>query len=339
MNKFIIVDGSSMLVTSYYGMLPKQILFAKTQEEKEKFYPKIMQHEGHYTNAMYTMMRTLQKIQKEQKPTHMLICFDTTRDTFRREMYADYKGNRSETPAPLKQQFVDMENMLMEMGYAVEMSDTYEADDLAGSAAALYEKQQPTYIITKDHDYLQLVSDYTRLWLIQTKQETADEIMNRYGSLYGYQKEKMSLPDKAVEVTPAICHSEYEVWPQQIPDLKGIVGDTSDNIPGIKGVSSAAAPLLEEYKTLEEIYATIDSYETDKDRKQLSAFWKEELNIKRSPLKAMLEHREEGLLSKKLATIRRDVPLTHTFEEMSLTLIDEKKREEQLLKYGFKSLL
>ena len=339
MNKFIIVDGSSMLVTSYYGMLPKQILFAKTEKEREKFYPKIMQHNGYYTNAMYTMMRTLEKIQKEQRPTHMLICFDTTRDTFRREMYADYKGNRSETPEPLKQQFGNMENMLMEMGYAVEMSDTYEADDLAGSAAAKYEKEQPTYIITKDHDYLQLVSDDTRLWLIQTKQENADAIMERYGSRYGYQKETMKIPDKAVEVTPSICRSEYDVWPCQIPDLKGIVGDTSDNIPGIKGVSSAAAPLLAEYGTLEEIYRTIDSYPDDKAKKQLTAFWKEELGIKRSPLKAMTEHREEGLLSKQLATIKRDVELSHTFEEMSLSRIDESRRREQLMKYGFQSLL
>ncbi len=339
MDKFIIVDGSSMLVTSYYGMLPKQILFAKTDEEREKYYPKIMQHDGYYTNAMYTMMRTLDKIIKEQKPTHMLICFDTTRDTFRRQMYADYKGNRSETPLPLKQQFTQMEEMLMEMGFAVEMSDTYEADDLAGSAAAKYEKQQPTYIITKDHDYLQLVSDDTRLWLIQTKQENADAIMNRYGSLFGYDKETMTIPDKAVEVTPEICHSEYDVWPHQIPDLKGIVGDTSDNIPGIKGVASAAAPLLEEYGTLEEIYRTIDSYPDDKAKKQLTSFWKEELGIKRSPLKAMTEHREEGLLSKKLATIKRDVELKHSFEEMRLDRIDQEKRQQQLLKYGFKSLV
>lgn len=339
MDRLLIVDGSSMLVTSYYGNLPKQVLFAKTEEEKEKYYDRIMQHDGHYTNAIYTMTRTLKKIIEEQKPTHILTVFDQTRDTFRRAKYADYKGNRGATPEPLKQQFTDMEEMLSAIGIAVEVSDTYEADDLAGSAARAFEKEIPTWIITKDHDYLQLVNEYTRLWLIQTKQETADEINSRYRRLFASYLGGEKLPDKAVEVTPEICLTEYGVRPDQIPDLKGITGDSSDNIPGVKGVSSAAAPLLREYGTLEEIYAVIDSCPDARSQKKLAAFWKENLGITRSPIKAMLEHRAEAELSKDLATIVRDVPLDHTLDEMDIKRLDINKRTEYFNRFGFKSLI
>lgn len=337
MNRLLIVDGSSMLVTSYYGLLPKQILFAKTEEEKEKYYDKIMQYNGLYTNAMYTMTKTLRKIEREQHITHMVICFDTTRDTFRREEYADYKANRGATPEPLKQQFVNMEDMLREIGYAVEMSDTYEADDLAGTAAALYEKQMPTYIITKDHDYLQLISRDTSLWLIQTKQENADAINRKYSAVFSDGTD-FSLPDKAAQITIPICRAEYGVLPEQIPDLKGIVGDTSDNIPGVKGVSSAAAPLLREYGTLDRIYDAIDSCSDDNDRKKLSAFWKESLGIKRTPINALINYRDSAFMSRRLATIKRDVPLTHSLEEMDLSRLNETNRAGQYKKYGFRSI-
>ncbi|MGN0242292.1 MAG: 5'-3' exonuclease H3TH domain-containing protein [Candidatus Weimeria sp.] len=337
MNRLLIVDGSSMLVTSYYGLLPKQILFEKDEEEKKKHYDKIMQYNGLYTNAMYAMTKTLKKIIKEQHITHMVICFDKTRDTFRRKKYADYKAQRSATPEPLKDQFVQMEEMLQEIGYAVEMSDDYEADDLAGSAAALYSKEMPTYIITKDHDYLQLVDSDTTLWLLQTQQDKADEINKKYSSLFSDGK-GFSLPDKAVSVTESVCVSEYGVYPKQIPDLKGITGDSSDNIPGVKGVQSAAAPLLREYGTLERIYQTIDSCPDEKSRKKLSAFWKEKLGIKRSPLKALTEYRDSAFMSRDLALIRRNVELSHTLDQMSLDRLDGNKRREQYARYGFKSL-
>ena len=196
--KFILIDGSSMLVTNYYGNLPKALLFEKDPVKKEKLFSQIMHNDaGQYTNAMYGMMRTILKIIKEQKPTHMMFAFDMTRNTFRREKYPDYKGNRGETPEPLKEQFVNMEKLLEDMGFQVMYDMQYEADDIVGSVAARFEKEIPSYIITKDHDYLQLVNDYTRVWLIQTKQETADELLNKYGAEYGFNSKMVSIPDKA----------------------------------------------------------------------------------------------------------------------------------------------
>lgn len=337
-NKFILIDGSSMLVTNYYGNLPKALLFEKDPEKKEKLFSQILHNDkGEYTNAMYGMMRTILKIIAEQKPTHMMFAFDMTRDTFRREKYADYKGNRTDTPLPLKEQFENMEKMLEEIGFQVMYDMKYEADDIVGSVVSKFEKEIPSYIITKDHDYLQLVTDYSRVWLIQTKQETADELQNKYGSEYGWNSKLVSIPDKAFEVTPPLCLKEYGVRPEQIPDLKGIQGDSSDNIPGVKGVSSAAIPLLAHYGTLEEIYRAIDACSTDKELKALSATWKEELGISRSPMKALVEYRDLAFLSKDLAQIRKDYPFTQSLDDFKIN-INKEKAAELFKHYGFKTL-
>ena len=337
--KFILIDGSSMLVTNYYGNLPKALLFEKDPEKKEKLFSQIMHNDkGQYTNAMYGMMRTILKIMDEQKPTHMVFAFDTTRDTFRREKYADYKGNRGDTPEPLKEQFQNMEDMLKELGFVVMYDDHYEADDIVGSVVSKFEKDIPSYIITKDHDYLQLVSDFTRVWLIQAKQETADELQAKYGSEFGWNKKLVNLPDKAFEVTPLLCLKEYGVEPVQIPDLKGIQGDTSDNIPGVKGVSSAAIPLLAKYRTIEGIYEAIDGCDGDKELKNLAASWKEDLGITRSPMKALVEYRDMAFLSKDLAEIRRDYPIEKSLEDFRINF-DRDKALKEFTKYGFKSLI
>ena len=337
--KFILIDGSSMLVTNYYGNLPKALLFEKDPEKREKLFSQILHNDkGQYTNAMYGMMRTILKIIAEQKPTHMMFAFDMTRDTFRREKYPDYKGNRGDTPEPLKEQFVNMEKLLEEMGFAVFYDCKYEADDIVGSVVSRFEKEIPSYIITKDHDYLQLVSDYTRVWLIQTKQETADELQNKYGAEFGWNSKLVPIPDKAFEVTPPLCLKEYGVRPEQIPDLKGIQGDTSDNIPGVKGVSSAAIPLLAEYGTVEKIYEAIDECDGDKALKALATSWKENQGISRSPMKALVEYRDMAFLSKDLAQIRRDFPLDKTLDDFKIS-IDKDKAVKLFNEYGFKSLV
>ena len=338
-NKFILIDGSSMLVTNYYGNLPKALLFEKDPEKREKLFSQIMHNDkGQYTNAMYGMMRTILKIIKDQQPSHMMFAFDTTRDTFRREKYPEYKGNRGDTPEPLKEQFENMENLLKELGFVVMYDDHYEADDIVGSVVTKFEKEIPSFIITKDHDYLQLVSDYTRVWLIQTKQETADELQSKYGAEYGFSRKLCSIPDKAFEVTPPLCLKEYGAKPQQIPDLKGIQGDASDNIPGVKGVSSAAIPLLAHYGTVEGIYEAIDGCNGDKELKALGSFWKDELGISRSPMKALVEYRDMALLSKDLAQIRRDYPIAQSLDDFALKF-DREKAVREFEKYGFKSLM
>ena len=104
----LLIDGSSLLTTQFFGSLPKEILYAKTPEEKEKYYHKIMMTSGGvYTNAVYGFLRTLARILLDQKPSHLDVAWDMTRDTFRRELTSDYKANRQETMKPLKDQFTN----------------------------------------------------------------------------------------------------------------------------------------------------------------------------------------------------------------------------------------
>ncbi|MBT9778439.1 5'-3' exonuclease [Clostridium sp. MCC353] len=333
--KLVIVDGSSMLSTCYYAVLPREIMFAKTEEEKQKHYNKILQSEdGVYTNAIFGMLKMVVSLIKKQKPDYMAFVFDKTRDTFRRELYQDYKGTRSVTPAPLKEQFILMEQILEDVGFKVLYSDRYEADDYAGSLVMKFRDRIPVVVMTKDHDYLQLVNDEhnVRAWMVQAKQEKAEELYEKYYSAYGMTKKDVNLPEKVFEFTAEHVFAEEGVWPEQIVDLKGIQGDTSDNIPGVKGVSSAAPLLLNEYGTVEELYSVIHEAETDKKAlKDLQDFWKTGLGISRSPYKSLTKTGEEGelcgeaaaVLSKQLAAIKTDIPLDYELEDFSVGLYQE----------------
>lgn len=315
MPKLLIIDGSSMLSTSYYGNLPKSILFAKTEEEKEKYYEQILHtSDGKYTNAMFTMLRTLLGIYKKVKPEYVAFVFDKTRDTFRRtELGADfYKANRKETAKPLKEQFIQMEEFLQEIGCAVFMSDDYEADDYAASLVEKFEGPDlQTYVLTKDHDYFQVVSEYTRMWRVVNK-DKLEQLKKDYG-FFGSDVYE-SLPANVFEYTPEIVYAE-------------------------EGVSSAAAPLVDEYKSLDEIYAAIDDCEgVAKKEKELNGFWKEYLGIGRSPLKALKTNREMVYLSEKLATMKRDIEISCGIEDLKLR-VDIEKLKEELGRYEMFSLI
>lgn len=339
-HKFIIVDGSSMLSTCYYAVLPRELMFAKTEEEREKYYDRILRaSDGTYTNAVFGMMKAVVSLMKRQRPEYIAFVFDKTRDTFRRQMYAPYKGNRSATPRPLKEQFVLMEQILSETGFQVLYSGQYEADDYAGSLVHKFRGQVPMVVMTKDHDYLQLVDDAhnVRAWMVQSRQEKADELFAAYGAPWGLTREQARLPEKTFEFTAEHVYAEEGVWPEQIPDLKGIQGDTSDNIPGVRGVSSAAPLLLREYGTVEGLYEAIHAAGEDKKAvKELQDFWKNSLGISRSPYKALTKKGEEGelsgeeaaRLSKELAKIRTDVKIPLELSDFSAERWDEEKAKE-----------
>lgn len=337
MKKLLLIDGSSMLVTNYYGNLPRSIMFEKDPEKQKTYYKDIMHSEnGEYTNALYGMLRTVLKIIDKQQPEYIAFAFDKSRDTFRREMYAEYKGTRKATPEPLKEQFVAMENILTQLGFQVFMSDTYEADDLIGTLARKFENEIPVAVMTKDHDYLQLVSENTRAWMVQTKQDACDKLFEQYTSFWGLDKEELNLPDKVFEFTSELVQAEEGVRPDQIIDLKGIVGDTSDNIPGVKGVAGTATiPLLAEYGTIEGIYEAIET--TDKD--ELENFWKDSLGIKKGAYKKLTADgaKESAQMSKKLATIV-DVPDLDVKLEDCKTNLNKEELAKICTRYNFKTI-
>ena len=313
-NYLLLIDGSSLLSTQFFGSLPRQILFAKTIEEKEKYYDKILQTgEGFYTNGVFGFVKYLLKILREQKPSHIAITWDLSRDTFRREIYPDYKGNRGETMAPLSDQFAICQEVVKAFGIAQFMSGTYEADDFCGTLAEKFKSEIPVFIMTKDNDYLQLVDDKIKLWLMHGTAEKTDELYKKYG----IDKSKVNAPDRCFVYDKELIKKEFGVEPENVNSLKGIMGDASDNIKGVPGVGEATARLLiGKYHTVDELYKAINN----KDKKELDEIkeaWKEELGINRSPLSYLLKTSDTELvgeksarLSEQLATIKKDIDTT-----------------------------
>ncbi len=342
MDYLLIIDGSSLLTTQFFGNLPREILFEKDPEKKKKYYYKIMKtSKGVYTNAVFGFMRTLLKIVREQKPKYLAVTWDLTRDTFRRELYPDYKGNRTETMEPLKDQFALCQDVLGRIGVRQFMDRRYEADDFSGTLAAKFEAEVPVRIMTKDHDYLQLVDEKTALWMIQTNPKKVEELQKKYG--VGPDAE--ALPDKCFEFTPDLVVKEFGVEPASINSLKGLQGDTSDNIKGVPGVGEkTAVALIAEYKTVDALYAAIEEA-GEAGAKELAALWKDKLGISRSPMAFLtkksdteLVGEEAARLSETLATIKRDIDLGDVTLDSLATAIDGSKLKEAFEELEFKTL-
>ncbi len=320
--KLILIDGSSLLNTYFWATVPREYLIAKTPEERQFYSKRIMQtSEGVYTNGVYAMTKSLLKLIEKQQPTHMAVAWDITRDTFRKKLYKDYKAQRKETLPELKSQFLLMQDLLKAAGISQFMSTEYEADDYLGTLAKRFEDQLPVFILTKDQDALQLVSNRTRLWLI-SKHEA------NWCKEYGID----SAPNGAFEFTPLLVKEIYGLFPTQIIDLKGLEGDPSDNIPGVHGVGAkSAVPLLQEYGTIESIYESLE------DELTFKATCKS-LGI-RTPLKALREGKESAFLSKQLATIATDIPNCQNLSLADLELkIDQNSLSSFYQKLEFRSL-
>ena len=285
--KLLIIDGSSLLSTSFYGTA-RDLMFAKTEEQKEQAYKKLMQtKDGIYTNGVYGFMKTFNKIIENQKPTHVAVAFDLSRSTtFRKKMYDDYKGTRSKTPTPLSQQFKLMQEVLEYIGVPVFKSYEYEADDFAGSLARRFEDEIPVYCHTKDNDYLQLLSNNVRIWLVSSK---CDEMFEEVG----LDRKEFNLPDGVFEYTLTSFEQLQGLnTPEEFIDAKAIIGDKSDNIPGVFGVGDKAViPLIREYSTIENLYEEIEGL-TPKEEKELKKFFKDSLGISRSPIAYLLKDGE-----------------------------------------------
>lgn len=335
---FLIIDGSSLLSTSFFATA-SSYLMARTDEDKEKALTKLLKtSDGRYTNGVYTFMKTLIKLVKDQKPSHMAIVWDISRNSFRRtELSSDYKGTRKETPHPLKEQFKTTQDILQGIfpQFISSFDDEviYEADDFAGSLCKKFEDEIPCVLYTKDEDYLQLISEYSRVWLVTSKADAMFEEL-------GINRNEFNVPTGAFDYTLTSLMDIKELEPYQIVEYKALSGDSSDNIPGVKGVGpKAALPLLKEYGDIETIYDIIDDLD-DKEQKELAKFFKESLGISRSPIKNLLAGKDSAFLSKKLATIKTDIPSIEsvTFEDIKLN-IDNELLKNRLLDLEIKTLI
>lgn len=293
MNKeLLIIDGSSLLSTCFYATA-REFLMAKTPEDKEKAATRLLQTStGVYTNGVYTFMKTLLNMIEKQNPSHMAVVWDVSRATFRQDISSDYKGNRKSTPKPLKEQFITTQNLLKDIlpqfMSSIDDEVKYEADDFAGSLAKKFESSIPVILYTKDVDYLQLVSENTRVWLGTSK---SDEL---YKDL-GIDIHEFNIPSGTFEYTLSTIKEVEKLEPYQIIEYKALSGDSADNIPGVKGIGDKASiPLLNEYGSIDNIYDTIENLDK-KEEKELKKFFKEELGISRSPIATLLKEGCIGL--------------------------------------------
>ncbi|MBW7476658.1 DNA polymerase I [Paenibacillus oenotherae] len=280
--------------------MDKWILIDGNSIANRAFYamPPLTNSAGLYTNAAYGFTTMLLKLIEEEKPTHMLVAFDAGKVTFRHEGYSEYKGGRAKTPSELSEQFPVIKELLSSFGIAQFELSGYEADDIIGTLTKLADQQQvSTLVVTGDKDMLQLASDHVTIAL--TRKGVSD----------------VELYD------PNGIQEKYGLTPLQIIDLKGLMGDASDNIPGIPGVGEKTAlKMLHEYGSVEEVLNHIGD---------LKGKMKEKVEA----------HQEDARMSKKLATIFREVPLENKAEELVYSGYDKAQLADMFRKLEFKSLI
>ena len=252
MKRLLILDGSSLMFRAFYAL------------------PPLTAANGEYTNAIYGFSNMLTKLLKDWNPDGIAVAFDKSRHTFRTEIYPEYKGTRDKTPEEFTSQIPLLKEMLSAWGIAFIELDNYEADDIIGTIAKYYSQNggYETFVVTGDRDALQLIDGNTKV--IFTKKGISETIV----------------------YDEAVFEEEYGFKPVKLIDLKGLMGDSSDNIPGVPGVGpKTATKLLIEYHSLENVLANAENVGGKKLQERL------------------IENKELAELSKRLATINCDVPL------------------------------
>ena len=249
--------------------------------------PALKNKKGLYTNSVYGFTLMLERILEDTKPKYALVAFDKGKETFRHKSYEAYKGTRDKTPTELVEQFGYVRELIESYGIKYEEHFDYEADDIIGTYAKIAEKAGlEVIIVSGDKDLTQLASD--NITVYYTKRGVTE--IDYY--------------------TPEFINEKYGLTPQQIIDMKGLMGDKSDNIPGIPGVGEKTAiKLLTEYETVENVLENIDNISGKKLKERLT------------------EGKEDAILSKKLATIFTDVPVDNKIEDLTFKEDREKKKE------------
>lgn len=280
MDKLILIDGNSLAFRAFYGL------------------PLLSNQSGLHTNAIFGFQKILDKIIREENPTHFLIAFDAGKKTFRHEKYGEYKGGRQKTPPELGEQFAPIRKLIDAYGIKRYEEANYEADDIIGSLSKLADKNgMETIIITGDRDLTQLASEHVTIY---------------------FTKKGVTQIDK---YTPEFIEEEYGLRPEQIIDMKGLWGDTSDNIPGVPGIGEKTAiKLLKKYDSVEGVYEHIEELK-GKQRENLENF------------------KDDAFMSKELATIYRDMTFKFSLDDLKLPPEDVDAKIKVFKEFEFNSLL
>lgn len=282
MKKLILVDGNNLLFRSYFATAYQGVIMRNSK--------------GFPTNALYGFINMMNKIIKEEEPNYILVAFDKGK-SFRHNKYDFYKGGRNATPEELKEQFPKAKEILDAMGIKHFEIDNYEADDIIGTVSRIVDEEDQfiATIISSDKDLLQLISDEVDVKLLKTSgfvRMDTQEFMNTYG-----------------------------VEPIKMIDLKALMGDASDNIPGVKGIGEKTAiNLLTKYKSLDNLYENIDSV-TGKTKEKL------------------INDKDKAYMSYEMATIYREVPLDFSLEDLKYNGLNLEEYISLLQEFEFNSLL
>ncbi len=281
--KLLLIDGHSILNRAFYGI------------------PDLSNSEGLHTNAIYGFLNIMFKIMEEEKADYLTVAFDVSSPTFRHEMYKEYKGTRKAMPDELRQQIPVMKDVLRAMNIKIIERPGFEADDILGTLAKTGEaKGYEVSLVSGDRDLLQLASEQIKIRIPKTKR-TGTEIEDYH---------TQDVIDK------------YGVTPAQIIDLKGLMGDASDNIPGVPGIGEkTATKILKEFETIENAHAHIEEVLPKKAKENLR------------------DNYELAQLSKTLATIKTDCELDYNIEEATFTDMYNEEAFRILKRLEFKNML
>ena len=281
MEKLVLIDGNSLSFRAFFAL------------------PLLTNKAGVYTNAIYGFTMILDKIIKEEQPTHFMVAFDAGKTTFRNNMYSEYKGGREKTPDELRSQLPYIRQLVESYNIKHYELENYEADDIIGTLSKQADNQNlKTIIITGDRDLTQLASENVTIYY--TKKGVTD--IDHY--------------------TPEFIAEKYDgIVPNQIIDMKGLMGDKSDNIPGVPGIGEKTGiKLIKEFSSIENLVEHTDE-------------------LKGSVKKKIEENKELAIMSKRLATIIRDVPIEVSLEELEYGDYDKDAVIEQFKRFGFTSLI
>lgn len=268
MSKLIVVDGNSIVNRAFYGIMGSKMLQTA---------------DGTYTNAVYGFLAILFKELDEVKPDYIAVAFDLKAPTARHKMYDGYKANRKGMPEELAAQMPILKDVLRAMNITIIEKEGYEADDVLGTLSRIGENSGlDVVLLTGDRDSFQLATDKVSIYIPRTKAgKTETEIFNR---------------DKVLEV--------YGVEPKQMIEVKGLQGDTSDNIPGVPGIGEKTAlSLVKKYGTIDHLYECVENNTDDLKGKQREK---------------IAENKELAMLSKTLGTINLETPIEKSIDDLKM---------------------
>lgn len=281
--KVVLIDGHSILNRAFYGV------------------PELTNSAGLHTNAVYGFLNILLKLLEEERADYLAVAFDLPAPTFRHERYAEYKGTRKSMPDELREQVPLLKELLAAMNIKTVSLEGYEADDVIGTLAKRYQKDGlEVTVVSGDRDLLQLADNHILIRLPKTSRGKTE----------------------ILDFTPAAVKETYGVTPEEFIDVKGLMGDSSDNIPGVPSIGEkTATALIQSWHSIENLKEHLEEVKPPRAKKALE------------------EHFEDAVFSKWLATICLDAPIQPELSELKIGELYTSEAYEQIQRLEFRSLL